>query len=600
MTAETPYRNVRPEVEYVGDRACALCHTAQTETFRQHPMGRSLAAVGPRDDRPAKNHFEKLGSLFAVEWRGKRLLHRETDRGSRGEENVAQEAEIAYVVGSGIHGHSYLIDRDGFLFMSSISWYARKQAWDLSPGFPTSNHFTRPTTAGCLFCHCNQTAPVADTANRFRQPIFQGCAIGCERCHGPGALHVALRERGDAVEGTDTSIVNPRDLVPDLREAVCEQCHLQGASRILRRGRAWFDFRPGLPLSSFVSVFVRLGTTKETDVVGHVEQMRSSRCFARSEGKLGCISCHDPHCVPAPTERVAFYRSGCLRCHTDASCALPSAARRRQDLADSCIGCHMPRADSPTVGHVVLTDHRIRRAPAAADEGPAGARADAGMPLLPYGSGAASSADAENRRDFALALMESARTRLLADSGRQLHRARMGEAALPLLTAALTRVPDDVPAREAKAHALWFLGSLVEALGEFERTLGHAPLREDSLAGAASVAEALGQTAAALDFGERLVRVDPMSWEHRHQLARALAASGRWRQADAECREALALNPFSGPVRSLRVRCLLAAGDLLEAEKEFNRLLPMVQDPEALRRWFAAQRNDAAKPRSHK
>ena len=42
----------------------------------------------------------------------------------------------------------------------------------------------------CLFCHCNAVEPVADTLNRYRPPLFRGHAIGCERCHGPGELHV--------------------------------------------------------------------------------------------------------------------------------------------------------------------------------------------------------------------------------------------------------------------------------------------------------------------------------------------------------------------------------------------------------------------------
>jgi hypothetical protein len=45
LTYATPYRNVRPGVKYVGDRVCARCHADLAESFRQHPMGRSLAPV---------------------------------------------------------------------------------------------------------------------------------------------------------------------------------------------------------------------------------------------------------------------------------------------------------------------------------------------------------------------------------------------------------------------------------------------------------------------------------------------------------------------------------------------------------------------------
>src|SRR5262249_38128802 len=41
----SPYRNTRAGVEYVGDAACARCHTEIAETYRRHPMGRSLAPI---------------------------------------------------------------------------------------------------------------------------------------------------------------------------------------------------------------------------------------------------------------------------------------------------------------------------------------------------------------------------------------------------------------------------------------------------------------------------------------------------------------------------------------------------------------------------
>src|SRR6184192_877355 len=45
LTLSTPFLNVRPDVKYVGDSACADCHAEQFEQYRQHPMGRSLAPV---------------------------------------------------------------------------------------------------------------------------------------------------------------------------------------------------------------------------------------------------------------------------------------------------------------------------------------------------------------------------------------------------------------------------------------------------------------------------------------------------------------------------------------------------------------------------
>ena len=56
VTYETPFLNVRPEVQYVGDAKCALCHSEHCDSFRQHPMGRSLMPVS---EMIARERYDK-------------------------------------------------------------------------------------------------------------------------------------------------------------------------------------------------------------------------------------------------------------------------------------------------------------------------------------------------------------------------------------------------------------------------------------------------------------------------------------------------------------------------------------------------------------
>ncbi len=360
----SPYRNTAANVKYVGDAVCARCHGAVAASYQQHPMGRSLIPIsgvvppaGKFDDgRPL---FVSHGLEYSIENRAGHVFHQESRRDATGQVITRNEAEVHFLIGSGRRAVGYLVKRDGFLFESPITWYTQKQRWDLSPGFErTDNHFDRAISPTCLYCHANRVLALAGPDNRYEPPIFQGHAIGCERCHGPGELHAA---EPIAVDGRDTTIVNPADLESPLRDAVCEQCHLGGEHRIVRTHRRAEDFRPGLPFDRFWTVFVERSSAAGDRLIGQVEQMHASRCYRVSKGKLGCISCHDPHSLPPAGRSVAYYRDRCLSCHQDHGCALAAGARLKGSPDNNCAGCHMPRMESSDVPHVATTNHRILR-----------------------------------------------------------------------------------------------------------------------------------------------------------------------------------------------------------------------------------------------
>jgi Tetratricopeptide repeat/Cytochrome c554 and c-prime len=578
----SPYENTRPEVRYLGDSACAGCHAKSAETFRQHPMARSLAPIGESyvmkgGEGSGQTLFESQGLRYSIELRDAHVFHQETRRDESGHVVAKNEAEVKFVIGSGRQGAAYLVEHDGFLFQSPLTWYSRKQRWDLSPGFETFNyHFDRPIQPNCLYCHANRVEPIPGRINQYRPPIFQGHAIGCERCHGPGELHVARRAM---VNGKDMTIVNPADLAPALRDDVCAQCHLAGHSRILRVGRRSEDYRPGLPFPRYWTVFVQPPDGAGDRFVGQIEQMQESRCFRASRGRLGCISCHDPHDFPAPADQVAYYRDRCLACHAQRGCSLPASARLEQSKDDDCASCHMPKANSFDIPHAASANHRIPRNAGGensfmADLG--NTRRDKRQLVVFHNERMDAQDRAEVERDRGVALCRDGK-----------EGARI---ALPLLEAALAVRSDDVIAWECRGHALYILGRNEEAMAALQKALTIEPGRESALVEAARVAFKLDRRLDAATYSQRAIRTNHWRSDYHGELALVYFQNREWQASADACQQALRLNSSWLKVRKLLIQCYLNLGKTEAARAELDTVLGFDPPDRAdLLRSFAVQ-----------
>ncbi len=561
-------------------------------------MGRSLAPVTGMEDGASASAraglpIEHKGVQYTIEHRDGRVIHKAARHGADGKPFAEIEAEVRYALGSGTRGISFLIERDGFLFQSPISWFAQERHWDISPGygeFTTRPDFERAIQPDCLFCHTNQFRPVVGTFNRYETPIFQGHAIGCERCHGPGELHV---KRAGLSAESEMTIVNPARLEPGLRDSVCQQCHLQGSFRFARAGRELFDYRPGLPLHRFLAVFLmKTGKGDKFEAVGHDEQMEASRCFAASEGRLGCISCHDPHRLPAQATKVAYYRERCLACHEKQGCALSVSQRQARGQGENCVACHMPRPAITNVPHTAATDHRILRdLSGSAPEGPRDASGHPGeseSPLINYHWPLLTEAERRDAaRDMGVAQGWAARN-LKASPRIAKLAATQG---LPLLEAAVRDRPDDLSAREFLGHIFEVLGRPDDALGAFEGVLRIEPNRELALRSSGRLLTRLQRPQLARSEFQKAIAVNPWRSLYRLALANACYQAGDWPGAVAACREAIRLNPELFEARSLLVQCYLRSREFDKADAEFQILLRFYPaSSEVWQQWYEQQK----------
>jgi predicted CXXCH cytochrome family protein len=584
LTYTGPYRNIHPDVRYVGDAQCAGCHEEIAQSYARHPMGRSLVPVADLLDRQryaadTNNPFDALGRRFRVERQGERSWHRQDVLDDAGAPVAELALEAQWAIGSGTKGYSYLTERDGYLLQTPISWFTQKRRWDLSPGFGPPALAGRVVQASCLFCHTNRLCEHPEHPDRFVAPVFEGHAIGCERCHGPGELHV----RGDL----DDAIVNPGRLSPALRDAVCEQCHLEGEARVLRSGRSLFDYRPGLPLHDFWAVLVQLRESgKDAKAVNHVEQMYQSKCFQRPVGtlKMGCTTCHDPHVHVGPQERETHYRAACLKCHDEAKgqvgCSVPPRQRRQSNPADSCIDCHMPRYTSSDIAHTASTDHRIVRRPA---QRPVRATDPDRARFVDFYQDRFPQGDPQAERNLGMGLVKMMNAGMLRPQ-------RHGEHALLLLESALGQHPRDAEVRASKAQALSLLGRPAEVLPEARAALAQRPGDWRLLALAAGAAQAEGQTDLAITFWRQAVEINPYQAEFQVGLIGLLIRTGQLDEARIRCQQLLQLDPFNVSGRQAWVGFLLKEGKKVAARREFN-VIRQLRPPDLAKReeWFEQQ-----------
>lgn len=293
-------------------------------------MGRSLYSPGTQpviEDWERRNELRHAPSArtFRMFRRDGEFFYLRYQTGPKGERINVVEKRIDYVLGSGNHARSYLHRTpDGRLLGLPVAWYTAKGGyWGMAPGYDRADHvdYRREINENCRFCH------TAYPREQQKSPE----AVDCQRCHGPGAAHAAAPSRGN--------IVSSREM--DL----CLQCHLQSTSQRawMTRvpGRAAFSYRPGEALAGYARHIDDTNGAFEVNHSGY--RLLRSACYKASQGKLTCLTCHDPH-----ARGVKF---ACSKCHQN--------ARHTGD----CVSCHMPKRAADDAPHVTMTDHLIAKRP---------------------------------------------------------------------------------------------------------------------------------------------------------------------------------------------------------------------------------------------
>jgi Tfp pilus assembly protein PilF len=454
-----------------------------------------------------------------------------------------------YVMGSGAVARTYFTQENGRLFQLPLTWY-RSHGWDFSPGYEVNNaRFDRLMPDRCISCHSSYPEPKPFLEGKYAE-LRPG--IGCERCHGPGALHVEQRRViGLKDVAYDATIVNPAHLPLERRLDVCEQCHVHTAVTVLREGKDNFSYVPSQPLRDQAAFFKQAGSI---DIVSHADRLRQSRCFiaTRASAKpLECATCHDPH-QPVVAQRDR--NQSCKTCHAgiDQKLASSSARADHQPTSD-CVRCHMPSVQERAV-HGAFTDHWIRVVDAAAAR-PKLTQAK-GSPIEPF-------YDRDKRGPEAPIYQRMGEIvyATLASDGRV-----MRDAATTLDRA----LGDDTTRGEARflvGAAYQQLGMTAEAARTIERAV-RIDSNPDRLRALANVYARLGRDPADVErlYEQALAEQPALAWI-RAEYADYLRSLGRRADAEREYRAALAEQPNLAVARFNLGTLLVEQGRLEESSR---------------------------------
>ncbi len=601
------------------------------ETYRLTGMARSFYRPSPAntvEDYSGKSTFyhQASDSYFSMLQRDGKYYQRRYQIDFAGKQVNVMEKQIDFIMGSGNHARTYLHRTErNTLVELPLGWYAEKGGyWGMNPGYDRPDHdgFRRPITYDCMFCHNGYPAIPAGHDRLFVEPVYAGSlpqGIDCQRCHGPGLKHVQLAKTAGATPlDVRNAIVNPSRLSAQRQMEVCMVCHLETTSfplpnAIERYDRGPFSYKPGEPMDAFILNFDHApgtGHDNKFEIVSAAYRLRRSACFLKSNGKLLCTTCHNPHDVPRGEEAVRHYAAVCRECH--AAALAKQVALGKHPAATDCAACHMPKRRTEDVVHAVVTDHYIqRRKPAGdllaerAERRETGSNAYRG-PVVPYYP-ATLPHTAEN--DLYLAIAQVNQQSNLSQGIAQLTAAiarhpparpeyyfELAEAwresgqlarSIPLYQEAVRKDPKFVIGLQKLGVVLRRSGRPGEAEEYLKRAVSVAPDNASAWQELGLTYQALGKPPDAVAAFEKAIALDPDMPEARSNLGIIWFAAGERARAESAFREAIRIQPDYADARGNLGNLVAQAGNFAEARYQFEIALRLRPDDATTRYNYA-------------
>jgi len=364
-----------PELAFVGSEACKDCHEDHYARWLDTNHAQGLMAATDETMPP-----EAVAGEAVTHAPGRTQFRREDGRfiaETTGPDGKPYPYHLTHVVGpKGVRMVRMFVATlpDGRMQVlpsmqaPSGEWFdythlifgAGGTDWDkapiVKPGDPS--FWTGPIRSWdkrCARCHVSGWEFQPPENGQGPRSTIRALGVDCEQCHGPSSTHI---DHHEAKRPGSDPILRFASLSHSQMVSFCLQCHMDGEVMT-------HDFKPGDDIFEFRDPTMlvdpeRLDSSgRQLELVHDGVPYSASRCVA--EGKLTCVTCHDPHGTPHPSQlkRPVEDDGLCTTCHD--AIAKDLRAHTHHDPADTggrCVNCHMPFLAIER-RHGLVADHSI-------------------------------------------------------------------------------------------------------------------------------------------------------------------------------------------------------------------------------------------------
>ena len=290
-------------------------------------MGRAMESVseaGLLSSLPLLT-FSQNGYSYRIERRDNQTIYSVTD----GKQTLS--LPIAWAVGAGRMGQTYVLEKDGDLYESRVSYFTEIKGLDITIGQAgiTPKNIVQAMgrvmdseeSLRCFGCHSTNSS---DGKKLSLDKLTPG--VQCVHCHVSAPQHLAGMAEGELHLDEMKKLSN---MTADDASHFCGQCH-RTLEEVMMQNRT--------DITSLRFQPYRLGLSK---------------CYDPDDRRISCVTCHDPH-VELVSDS-AHYDSKCMACHGGGK----AGARPCEVAKKDCASCHMPKLEVLGTHHR-FSDHRIR------------------------------------------------------------------------------------------------------------------------------------------------------------------------------------------------------------------------------------------------